>query len=216
MPERMSEQLTILPATEPEQLNEIELLALTLGHSSPRRAARLLSRFRGVHGLARASFAELELERVPQRRARQLLAALELGRRTIDRPLRRGAPLSSSTAVADYLGGRLVHREQEELHVVGLDVRHQVVTHFIAAVGCDAEVHVDPRDVFRPLVRHNAHGCVVVHNHPSGEPAPSDADRALTQQLAAAADLIGVRFLDHVIIAAGGTYSFAGMGALRG
>jgi DNA repair protein RadC len=211
----MPDPLTILPATEPDQLSDIELLALTLGHISPRLAARLLSRFHGVHGLARASFSELELERVAPRRARQLLAALELGRRTIDKPLPRGAPLTSPTAVADYLGGRLSHREQEELHVVGVDPRLQVLTHFIAAVGCDAEVHVDPRDVFRPLVRHNAHGCVIVHNHPSGEPTPSDADRELTRQLFAAAQLIGVRLLDHVIIATGGTYSFATMGGLR-
>jgi DNA repair protein RadC len=211
----MPEPLTILPATEPDQLNDIELLALTLGHSSPRRAARLLSRFQGVHGLARASFAELAFERVPQRRARQLLAALELGRRTLDRPLRRGAPIERSSAISEFLGGRLMHREQEEMHVVGLDVHHQILTHFIAAVGCDAEVQVNPRDVFRPLVRQNAYACIVVHNHPSGDPSPSDADRELTYTLMQAGKVLGVRFLDHVIIAAGGTYSFAGAGMVR-
>jgi DNA repair protein RadC len=206
--------LTILPATEPDQLNDIELLALTLDHVSPRLSARLLSRFKGIHGLARASFTELENERLPPRRARQLLAALELGRRTIDRPLQRGALLSTSTAVADFISGRLIHREQEELHVVGVDVRLTVLTHFVAAVGCAAEVQVHPRDVYRPLVRHNAFGCIIVHNHPSGDPSPSAADHALTEALARAADLIGVRLIDHVIIASGGIFSFVGAGAL--
>lgn len=211
---RMCDAPTILPATEPDQLNDIELLALTLGHSSPRRAARLLSRFHGVHGLARATITELGFERVPQPRARQLQAALELGRRTLDRPLRRGARIERTTAVVDFLGGRLIHREQEELHVVGLDVHHHILTHFIAAVGGDAEVAVHPRDVFRPLVRHNAHACIVTHNHPSGDPFPSDADREVTELLVRAGVTLGIKFLDHVIIAAGGVYSFVAAGAM--
>jgi len=203
-----------LPATEPDQLSEIELLALTLHHTSPRRAARLLSRFHGVHGLARASIDELAHERVPPRRARQLLAALELGRRTLNRPLSRGVHIQRSSDVVEFLGGRLVHREQEELHVLGLDVRCRLLTHFVAAVGSSHQIHVDPRDVFRPLVRHNAHSCIVAHNHPSGDSSPSPEDRELTQVLHQAGLYVGVVFLDHLIIAAGGTYSFAGWGAL--
>lgn len=211
----MSESVTILPATVPDQCNDIELLALTLGHLSPRRAARLLSRFGGVHGLAQASFEELERERVPQNRARQLQAALELGRRTIDRPLRRGVPMANGTAVVDFLNGRLAAREQEEMHVVGVDTRLQVMTHFVAAVGSASEVRVDARDVFRPLVRHNVYGCMIAHNHPSGDPAPSEDDRKLTVRLAAAGELIGIKLLDHIILAVGGHYSFAAMGYLR-
>jgi DNA repair protein RadC len=211
----MSDPLTIIPATVPDQCNDIELLALTLGHLSPRRAARLLSRFGGVHGLAQASFDELERERVPQRRARQLQAALELGRRTIDRPLRRGVAMANGSAVVDFLNGKLSGREQEELHVIGVDIRLQVITHFVAAVGSASEVQVDARDVYRPLVRHNVHGCIIAHNHPSGDPAPSDEDKKLTRRLAAAGELIGVKLLDHVIIAVGGSYSFSAMGWLR-
>ena len=211
----MSVQATIIPATLPDQCNDIELLALTLGHLSPRRAARLLSRFGGVHGLAQASFDELERERVPLNRARQLQAALELGRRTLDRPLRRGAPMANGAAVVDFLNGRLAPREQEELHVIGVDVRLQVMTHFVAAVGSSSEVQVDARDVFRPLVRHNVHGCLIAHNHPSGDPAPSDEDKKLTRRLAAAGDLIGIKLLDHVIISSGGHYSFMAMGWRR-
>jgi DNA repair protein RadC len=109
---------------------------------------------------------------------------------------------------------RLAHREQEELHVIALDVRHRVLLEFVAAVGSVAEVHVDPRDVFRPLVRENASAAIVVHNHPSGAPKPSDADVELTRKLAAAGDIVGVKLLDHIIVGREGAFSFARHGRL--
>ena len=73
-------------------------------------------------------------------------------------------------------------REQEELHVIGLDVRQRILVEFTAAVGSVAEVQIDPRDVFRPLLQENAHAAIVVHNHPSGATSPSESDVELTRQ----------------------------------
>src|SRR5207302_1505115 len=113
----------------------------------------------------------------------QLHAALELGRRTLTEPLQRGATLTDATAAEKLMWSRLAHREQEELHVIGLDVRQRIVLEFIAAIGSVAEVRIDPRDVFRPLLQENAHAAIVVHNHPSGSLEPSESDLSLTQQL---------------------------------
>jgi DNA repair protein RadC len=209
----MALDLSTLPPAPAAQLGDYELLAVLLNRSLP-TAAALLARFGGVAALARAPIHELARARIPPRRAQQLIAALELGRRSLTEPLARGQPLDSAPLASEVMRARLAHREQEELHVIGLDVRQCVLIEFVAAVGNVAEVYVDPRDVFRPLVRENASSAIIVHNHPSGEPHPSDADRQLTRQLAAAGDVLGVQLVDHIIVARAGTYSFAESGDL--
>jgi DNA repair protein RadC len=109
---------------------------------------------------------------------------------------------------------RLAARDQEELHVIGLDVRQRIVVEFTAAVGGVAEVQIDPRDVFRPLLQENAHAAIVVHNHPSGATSPSESDVELTHKLGAAGDVIGIKLLDHIIVARDGVYSFARHGRM--
>jgi DNA repair protein RadC len=209
----MALDTSLIPLALPSQLGDAELLALALDRSMM-TAALLLSRYGGVAGFARAPLVELERVRISHRRARQLHAALELGRRSLVPSLARAQSLANAELVTRYMQPRLALREQEELHVLGLDVRQRLLLEFVAAVGNVAEVYVDPRDVFRPLVRENASAAVVVHNHPSGEAAPSDADHALTKELAAAGSIVGVRLVDHVIVARGGSYSFAAHGAL--
>ena len=197
----------------PEKLDDVALLALALDRSVS-TAAMLMARFGGVHGVARASLAELAHVRIPSRRAHQLHAALELGRRTLATPLARGLPLTDARQAEQFMWSRLATREQEEIHVIGLDVRQHIVVEFVAAVGGLAEVHIDPRDVFRPLLRENAHAAIVVHNHPSGEKSPSECDALLTEQLRSAGEVVGIRLLDHIIVARDGAYSFARNGRL--
>jgi DNA repair protein RadC len=209
----MSLDLTTIAPHPAAQLGDTELLALALDRSIP-SAAMLMSRFGGVHGLARASLDELARARVPPRRANQLRAALELGRRTIVEPLRRGVPLTDAVQAEKVMWSRLAARDQEELHVIGLDVRQRIVVEFIAAIGGVAEVQIDPRDVYRPLLQENAHAAIVVHNHPSGAASPSESDVSLTRQLGAAGDIVGVKLLDHIIVARDGVYSFARHGRM--
>jgi DNA repair protein RadC len=204
-----------LPATSTANLSDVELLMLTLGHLSMRRAARLLARFHDLDGIARAPLHDFELERMTPRRAMQLQAAFELGRRSLARPLRRGQPLPTVNAVVELLGPRMVALEQEEMHVLGLDNQHRLLMHFVAARGTANQVPVSPRDVFRPAVRENCCAVVAVHNHPSGDPEPSDDDRRLTQELEYAGKVMNVSLLDHVILARRGHFSFRSSGALE-
>ena len=210
---RMSLDLLTIAPCPPTQLGDVELLALALDRSTT-TAATLINRFGGVHGLARASIAELAAARVPSRRAHQLHAALELGRRTLAEPLRRGEALTDAGKAEQLMWSRLSTRDQEELHVLGLDVRHRIIVEFTAAIGTVSEVQIDPRDVYRPLLHENAAAAIVVHNHPSGAPSPSESDASLTRQLVAAGEVIGVKLLDHIIVARDGVYSFARHGQI--
>jgi DNA repair protein RadC len=105
--------------------------------------------------------------------------------------------------------------EREAFHVVLLDVRGRLLRAVQVAEGSLTQCPVSPRDALRPAVREGAHGVVFVHNHPSGDPAPSPEDFDLTERLRAAADLVGVVARDHVIVASGGYYSFVAAGRWR-
>src|SRR5712692_9612722 len=166
-------------------LSDAELVAGVIGGSDAAvRAQQVLAEVGGAVRLAQAGVAELARSaRLGELRACRLKAALELGRRAIDQPLERGAPIRSAADVDARLRGRLVGLEQEELHVLGLDTLHRVVVHFVAGVGGVNQVYASPRDVFRPLVREAAHAAIVVHNHPSGLADPSGADAELTLEL---------------------------------
>ena len=98
--------------------------------------------------------------------------------------------------------------EQEELRVLGLDARQRVITRFTSALGSANLVHVSPREIYRRALREGALSVIVAHNHPSGDPTPSEDDLLLTRRLRAAGELIGVTLLDHLIVAEEGCYSF--------
>ncbi len=194
-------------------LADSELLAVLLEREVD-AGARLLVQAGGLIALGRAGLQELAQRTRSRPLACRISAALELGRRAVDVRVDSGDPIGSAADVYERLRGRMVPLEREELHVLGLDTRNRVIQHFVAGLGTVHQVQVDPRDVFRPLVREAAHSAIVVHNHPSGEPTPSDADAELTARLSAAGELVGVRLLDHVVVARSGYFAFAAGGPL--
>lgn len=204
----MSLDLSTVAPRPPAQLDDCALLSLTLNHSLA-SAATLLARFGGVHGLARTSFAELAQARMTPRRALQLHAALELGRRSLTEPLCRGRSLTCAADVVDAMRARLAALDQEQLLVVGVDTKKRIVIELVAAIGTGHDVECVPADVLRPLILHAADMFIVAHNHPSGVPTPSGADRELTRRLKDAGTLIGLELLDHIIVGREGTWSFA-------
>ncbi len=122
--------------------------------------------------------------------------------------------LGSSRDVARHFIPRLRAQATESIWLVGLDIRHRVlVTRSIAQGGASA-CALSPRDVLRPLLLNNCSAFVIVHNHPSGDPAPSSEDTAITRRLADAGRLVGIELLDHVIVAAEGHFSFLDSGLL--
>ena len=203
-----------------ERLSDAELVAVLLGTGARERpvgqvAESILFELGGVRGLADRSLPALAAQHgVGETKACRLLAAIELGRRSACRPLVRGAPLGSSRDVDASFRPRLSHAEVEHFVVVALDARQRVLKETTIATGSVTHCPVAPADVFRALVREAAPAAVLVHNHPSGDPTPSADDVALTARLVEGARLLGLRIVDHVIVAQSGYVSFVDAGLL--
>lgn len=203
-----------------EALSDEELVAVLLGTGFRREpvsvlAAKLLAELGGLGGLSRMGVGALaERTGVGPTKASRVVAALELGRRVVARPLPRRAKLTSSRDIDAALRPRLAHQPTEHFYAIPLDVRNRPLGEIRIASGGLAACPVSPADVFRALVREAAAAVVFVHNHPSGEPNPSADDVALTDRLRRAGEILGVRVLDHVIIAADGYFSFLDAGLL--
>lgn len=190
-------------------LSTAELLAILLRVGSAREsvlalASRLLAKYQGLPGLARASFDDLAGEHgIGVAKASQVKAALELGRRLLtaapeDRPF-----VGTPQEVATLVSGELAFLEQEHLRVILLTTRNQVVAISEVSQGTVNTSLVRVAEVFREAIRRNCPALIVVHNHPSGDPTPSEDDIALTRTLVEAGKLLEVEVLDHVIIGQG-------------
>jgi DNA repair protein RadC len=196
-----------LDAVGPEALSDAELLSLLLrtgsrGAGALAVAAQLLERHGGLHGLARASRAELAatLGVGPAKQA-ALRAAIELGRRLAAGRLAPGTALRGPSDVFRHFHPTLRDAPHERFLVVMLDGRHRLLRHEMVSQGTLTASLVHPREVFRPALRESAAALVLVHNHPSGDPAPSAEDREVTARLVRAGELLGVPVLDHVVVA---------------
>ncbi len=203
----------------PRGLSVAELVALLVGTGAgrvPARAAALalleavpLPELAWAPPDAIASFPGIGLSR-----ATAIAAAFELGRRGAWSPPQRGQRCLDPRTVHELMR-HAAHAERETFHVVLLDVRGRLLRSVQVAEGSLSQCPVSPRDALRPAVREGAHGIVLCHNHPSGDPSPSPDDVDLTERLRAAADLVGVLARDHVIVASGGYYSFVEAGRWR-
>jgi DNA repair protein RadC len=201
-------------------LGDNELLAIVIGqgwrHDSALDLANdVLARVGGAVGLTRTGLGPLRRVRgLGTAKSTQILAAVELGRRTLLTAKAPRAAFGSPAEVAAFLMPRFSAREVEQFGVMLLDSRHRLVKAQVLTVGTlDCSV-VHPRDVFRAALEANAASVVVFHNHPSGDPTPSPEDVALTRRLAAAGTLLGVDVLDHLVLADASYYSFREAGRL--
>ncbi len=204
-----------LAANGPRPLSDAELLAVVLGSGAVGLnvidlAQALLTRRGGLAGLARASLTELrDQPGVGPARAAAILAALEIGRRSVGERPARGQRIGSAADVWMHLRARLSICAVEEFWALALDVRHRLVWEACLARGSLTGVEVHPRDVFRPLIRGGAAAVIFCHNHPSGDPSPSRQDLDLTVRLRDVGDLCGIAVLDHVVVGADGFTSLA-------
>src|SRR5438552_6268039 len=112
-------------------------------------------------------------------------------------------------AVADAFAEHFAPLDREHFVVLLLDGKNRILGFNVVSVGSLTAALVHPREVFKPAILANAAALILVHNHPSGDPDPSAEDRAITARLSQAADLIGIRILDHVVIGDGTFRSFA-------
>jgi DNA repair protein RadC len=195
-------------------LGDNELVALVLGTGTRSRGALLVAQdvialAGGVPGLLKMGLDELDrIPGVGTSRAARLLAAVELGRRTMfgdrdERPQMRTAKDLAGYLMPRYGGGAV-----ERFGVVLLDQRRRVLRSTILSTGTAEASICHPRDVFRAAVLASASSVVVFHNHPSGDPMPSAADRVVTRQLVDAGELMSIDVIDHIILGATTYFSF--------
>jgi DNA repair protein RadC len=187
-------------------LGDNELVAILLGEGRPRSGAldlanHTLAAIGGIPGLARVGSDELQrIGGIGPARAAQLLAAVELGRRTVANAAGTRAQMTSPRVVAEFLLPQYGNRRVEQFGVLLLDTKHRVLRCTVLSVGTlDASI-VHPREVFREAVAAGAAAIVLFHNHPSGDPEPSTEDTRLTERLMAAGVMMGINVLDHVIL----------------
>ncbi len=206
----------------PESLALAELIALLVrtgarGSTSLRVADSLLERFGSLEALARAGNAELR--RVPgmgPAKIASLRAAFEIGARLARTPLLPGEKLQSPEQVAAHFGARMRRYRQEVFVVLLLDSRHRMIGEVEVSRGSLNQSLVHPREVFAPALRESAAAILVLHNHPSGDPQPSREDHEVTRRLVRAGEILGIRLVDHLVIANEAFTSFARIGQLGG
>lgn len=187
-------------------LRDAELLAVlfrtgTREEGAVALAERLLRHFGDLRQIGHASLDELQQVRgVGKVKAIEIKAALELGRRAVDyaRPTR--PRVRSSHDLGELLMNKFLACETEHFKAVLMNIKHEVLKIVDISIGSADATLAHPRDVFRQAVRESAPVVAVAHNHPSGDPEPSQADVALTKRLTDAGKVLGITLLDHVII----------------
>ena len=207
-----------LLAGGPAQLSDAELLAIFLGsglrgQDAVATARELLARHGPLRRLLEHTPAELaKLHGLGPARACRLAAALELCNRYLAAGLERGEALSDPHAAGRYFAQRLRGQPQEVFACLFLDARHRALAFEELFHGTVDGAEVHPREVVRRALAHNAAAVIAGHNHPSGNPEPSAADRAVTARLKQSLSLVDVRLLDHFVIGDGAPVSLAARG----
>jgi DNA repair protein RadC len=187
-------------------LGDNELVSLVVGSGCHGRGALavandLLVARGGLHGLASATSDDLaQVRGIGPARAAQIVAAVELGRRTLALAPRARAQLLQPRDAAAFLMPMFASRPVEQFGVVLLDTRHRVLRTAVLAVGGLNATMVEPREVFREAALGNAAAILMFHNHPSGDPSPSPDDVELTRRLTAAGALMGIDVVDHLVL----------------
>ena len=199
-----------LLARGPDALSDLDLLAMVLGSATLARS--LPDASSRWPDLGQADL--LSLPRFGRGRAARVLALVELSRRITCRPLVRGEAIRCGEQVVAAYGPRLATRRQEVFVALALDAKHRVIAERELFRGTLTSVEVHPRELFRSLIRDGAAAALLLHNHPSGDPEPSDEDRALSRRLVSAGQLLGITVLDFLIVAGGRFVSFVDRGLM--
>ncbi|MFH1262365.1 MAG: DNA repair protein RadC [Pseudomonadota bacterium] len=182
-------------------LSAAELLAILIGHGT--RGVSALDLAREILSDSGTRFSGPELVRrkgLGGAKAARILAGIELGKRLILANPKETRRLSNAAAVADFIRPRFLGLSVETFWVISVDVKNRPIGVHEIARGSGEGVTFEAREAFSEPLRAGANGIVVVHNHPSGDATPSREDEKLTVRLKEGAGLLGLRFLDHVIV----------------
>lgn len=188
-----------------ENLAAAELIAIILRTGAADRtslnlAEELLGRFKDLRGLCRASLTEIcQSSGIGVAKAVQIKAAFELGRRVMTLSPVTQPSIRMPRDIYDLLKGSFQDLDREHFKVIHLNIRNQVLKVETTAIGILSSSPVHPREVFKEAIKMSSAAVILAHNHPSGDPTPSQDDLALTSRLRNAGELLGIPVIDHVI-----------------
>lgn len=202
-------------------LSDAQLLAVLLqtgrkNASAVDVALDLLKRFGGLHGLVPLEISELcAIPGIGVAKAAQMTVALEVGRRVLGKPLKKGFKIRGSQDIFQHYYPMLRDLKREVFKVLLLDSKNRILKELTISTGSVNLNIVHPREVFQPAIRESATALIVLHNHPSGDPTPSKEDCDVTARLVETGKIIGITVLDHLIIGNGKYVSFAERGLIH-
>lgn len=200
----------------PQALSNNDLLLILTGAKDTKTGTMILSEFGGIEGLRSASVEELEkMDGIGAAAAAKMVAALELGKRISASKGRVHIRISCPEDAADFVMDELRDKKNEHFMVLLLNSRHEIIKISKVSIGGIASAPADPMTVFYPVVKHGAAGVILIHNHPSGDPSPSEDDIKITHQLMRAGELLGTKVIDHIIIGDGEFSSLKSSGLMN-
>ncbi|TLU83008.1 MAG: JAB domain-containing protein [Chlorobium sp.] len=193
-------------------LSPAELLAIILGSGTRHlnildTCNEIIARF-GLEKLPDCTIVELQkVKGIGKAKAMQIVSIFELNRRLVyTRNLCR--KINAARDVFEYMEGRIHDDTKEHLYVLHLNTKNQIMKNELVSVGTLNASLIHPREVFKSAIRESSHAIILVHNHPSGDVEPSNADRQVTSLLKQASSIIQIELLDHIIIGKTGWFSF--------
>jgi len=188
----------------PSVLSDAELLAIILKTGNKTEnvidmSNRLISKY-GFDKLSMCSLTELqEINGIGSAKASQILALFELNKRH-SYSKTQGKPIKTAKDVFEHCSPKLSSTDREHFMILHLDTKNRVIKDEIVSVGALTGTIAHPREVFKSAIKESAHSVILVHNHPSGDPTPSDEDLKMTERLIESGEILGIEVLDHVII----------------
>jgi len=216
-PERPRERLQKFGA---EALSAQELLALVIGRGIPKKsvmniAQELLVKFGNVKAISQATIEELsQIKGIGLAKAAQIKACFELGRREELEPEFKNYDVKDPESVVKAIRASIKDKAKEHFKLILLNPRNKIIGISTISIGTLNASLVHPREVFKDAIMHSAASVVLAHNHPSGDPEPSEDDITITKRLTEAGKILGVEVIDHIIVGKNGFFSFKEKGLI--
>lgn len=204
--ERPRERMMLYGASA---LSHAELLAILLRtgtrhESAVHMAQRLLSGMQGIRGLVDMSLDELtRLKGIGPAKAVQLKAGIELGQRLAKARLPETEVIRSPHVAAELLMEQMRYLQKEHFVCLFLNSKNHIIAQETLSIGSLNATIVHPREVFRAAIKCSSASVICAHNHPSGDPSPSEEDILMTKRLSEAGEIVGIDILDHIVIGDG-------------
>jgi DNA repair protein RadC len=202
-----------------EALSQQELLAIIIGRGSPKKsvlniAQDLLSKFGNIQAISKATIEELsDIDGIGPARAMQIKACFELAKRNQDKPVKyNNYFIEKPNDALEVARMELKDEVKEHFKLIMLNSRNKVIDIADISVGTLNASLVHPREVFEQAIKHHSASVILIHNHPSGDPEPSDDDLSITKKLVESGKILNIEVIDHVITTNENFFSFKAKG----